>query len=504
MKNRTLALILALAMMAGMLAGCGNSSNDATGGGDSIIVGISDDATAMDPLSINDTNTMSILSNIYEPLVRVNNKNEIIPGLAEKWSVSDDGLEYTFTIRKGVKFHNGEDVTLEDVKWSIEAQVASSYTGPYISCVDHVEIVDDSNIKIVLSYPYAPFLTLCGTYTYVMKESFYGEGGNMAQQPIGCGPYEFVSWAANDKIVLKAYPDYFGGAAKITNLTFKIISNQTSAAISLEAGDIDMYLNVAETDVATLKSNSNIVVDEKPSSAFYYLGLNTEDEILSNEKVRQAIAKAIDRDSMVVGVLDGYAQATRSFIPEGLPGYKADFDPLPYHVDDAKALLAEAGYPNGLDLVITVPESRSAHAQMVQADLKKIGINLTINMRETGAFWDDLENGEYQIMMMGWSYVVMDNDVGYYSLYQSKEVVSGNYPRLNDARVDELLQKGRESSDPAERDAIYGEMEEIVMTSGAYIPLYWRYSIIAYNSKIQNVTNSPCGFYFVYDYSWAA
>ena len=515
MKKKTLALALAMMFVLTALAGCGNKDNGAggeTGGAgnpsgtakDSIVIGIDADATSMDPLRISDTLTMSILSNVYETLVRMTPESEIIPGAAEKWNISEDGKEYTFHLREGMKFHNGDDVTAEDVKYSLDQAVASSYSGPYLAFVDHTEVVDAKTVKVVLQYAYAPFLSLCATYSNIVKEAFYAdEGAKQSKEPIGSGPYQFVSWTNGDKIVLKAFDGYFGEPAPIKNVTYKIIVNSTTAAIALEKGEVDMYINIAPADIATLESKSNLVVTQQPSSAFYFLGLNTESEIFSDVRVRQAVAKAVDRESLIYGVMDGNALEAKSFLMEGLPGYTEGFDPLPYDLEGAKKLLEEVGYPNGLSVTFTVPESRSEHAQMIQADLKKIGMDVKIEILESGAFWDNLENGDYEMMMMGWSYVVMDPDVGVYSLYQSEEIVAGNYVRLNNERLDELLLAGRVSSDEKDRDVIYREAEEIAITEGAYVPLYWRNTIIAYDKNLQNVKVPPCGFYFVYDYSWA-
>lgn len=496
--KRLLALLLILVVT---LAGCGGggAAEHAT---DSIIIGINSDATALDPLHINDTVTMSILSNVYEPLVRMTTDSEIVPALATDWTISPDGLEYTFTIRTDATFHNGDPITVEDIKYSIDMAVESSYTGPYMNFIDHTEIIDDSTVKIVLQYAYAPFLALCTTYSQIVKEDFYTDGGTMmSKEPIGSGPYKFVSWAQGDKIVFEAYEGYYAGTPDITQLTYKIISNSTTATIALETGDIDMYINVAAADIPSLEANSEITLLKEPSSAFYFIGLNMQDEKLSDIRVRQAIAKCVDRDALIIGALDGNGVKTTTFIAEGLPGYTEGFDPLPYNIEEAKALLTEAGYPDGFEMTISVPESRSAHAQMIQADLKKIGINLKIGIVESGAFWDALENGDYEMMIMGWSYVVMDSDVGYYSLYRSDDM-AGNYVRFSDARVDELLQNGRISTEASERAAIYSEIEEIVMNSAAYIPLYWRMDTIAFDAGLTNIEIPPCGFYYVYDYAW--
>lgn len=508
--RKLIAVSMVITVLLGSLAGCGGDSQTDSNAGDtaqkdSIVVGIDADATSMDPLRISDTVSMSILSNVYETLVRMTPESEIIPGAAETWDISEDGTEYIFHLREGMSFHNGDPVTANDVKYSLDQAVESSYSGPYLGFVESTEVIDESKVKVKLKYAYAPFLSLCATYSNIVKEAFYEDGGTVqSKQPIGSGPYKFVAWENGDKIIFEAFEDYYAGVAPIKNLTYKIIVNSTTAAIAIEKGEVDMFINVAPADVKTLEGSEKLIVDQAPSSAFYFLGLNTENEILSDVKVRQAIAMSIDRESLIYGVLDGSGIEARSFIAEGLPGYTENYDPLPYDVEKATALLAEAGYPNGLDLVMTVPESRSEHAQMIQADVKKIGIELEISIVESGKFWEDLENSDYEMMMMGWSYVVMDPDVGFYSLYQSEEIIAGNYVRLNDEKLDELLLQGRISSDETERDAVYRKAEDIAMNSAAYIPIYWRNTIIAYNSSLQGVKIPPCGFYFIYDYSWGA
>ena len=497
--KRLLVALLVFALIFTTACGSNESSSETK---DSIVIGIDSDAVALDPLRINDTLTMSILSNVYEPLVRMTNDSQIVPALATNWEISDDGLEYVFTIRTDATFHNGDPITVDDVKYSLEAAAKSSYTGPYMNFIDKVEILDDETVKVTLQYAYAPFLALCTTYSQVVKESFYDDGGTMmSKEPIGSGPYKFVSWAQGDKIEFEAYEGYYAGEASIKHLTYKIISNSTTAGIALETGDIDVSQNVGSADIAALEEKEGITLLKDQSSAFYFVGMNTNVEELSDVRVRQAIAKCINKENMVVGALDGYGVVTNTFIAEGLPGYDADFDPLPYDVEAAKKLMVEAGYPDGFDLTISIPESRSANAQILKSDLAQIGINLEIGILETGAFWDALENLDYEMMIMGWSYVVMDPDVGYYSLYK-KDDMSGNYTGFGNDEIDGLLQAGRESSDETERAKIYAELEEKVMTQAPYVPLYWRMDAIAFNSDLTGIEIPPCGFYYVYDYAW--
>ena len=495
-------IVLLLAMVMVFTTACGGDGGNSGEAKDSITIGIDSDAVALDPFRVNDTLTMSILSNVYEPLVRMTTDSEIVPALASKWTVSDDGLEYTFTIHTDATFHNGDPITAEDVKYSLEMAKESAYTSPYMGVIDTVEVVDDETVKVTLQYAYAPFLSLCTAFSYVVSEDFYTDDGDkQSKEPIGSGPYKFVSWAQGDKIEFEAYDGYYGGEASIKNLTYKIIGNSTTAALALETGDIDINENVGSADIASFEDKEGITLLQQPSTAFYFIGMNTKVDKLSDVKVRQAIAKSINRQNMIDGALDGYGEPTTTFIAEGLPGYTEGFDPLPYDVDAAKELMAEAGYADGFDLTISVPEERSAQAQLVQADLAQIGINVTIDLIETGAFWDALENGDYEMMIMGWSYVVMDPDVGYYSLYK-KDDISGNYTGFGNEETDGLLQQGRVSSDEAERAEIYAELEEIVMTEAPYVPLYWRVDAIAFNSDLEGVEIPPCGLYYVYDYSW--
>ncbi len=513
--NRKLSIVACILSVALAFSACGSNSSGggstAAGGEpaegnpvkDTLVVGIDVDATAIDPTGVNDITSLSIVSNLVEPLVRLDPQNNIVPALAEKWDISEDGLEYTFYITQGTKYHNGEEVTADDVVYTIHRTIESEYSGPYMSFIDRAEKVDDGTVKVILKYPYAPCLSLLAYYGGVVKESFYADGSDgMSRNPIGSGPYQFVEWAQGDRIVLKAFDGYYKEKAPIENITYKIIKDKTTAAIALEKGEVDMYLDIADTDIPIIEANPNLAFLQEPSVVFYMVSLNTERAPLNNPQVRQAIAKAVDKEAIILGVMDGNALQANSFIPENVPGYIEGFDPLPYNVDLAKAMLADAGYADGLKLTITVPENRSTHAQLLQADLANIGVQTDIEVLEAGAYWDKMEAGEYDISIYGWSYICMDPDVGIYSLYQSGEILAGNYARYNNPKVDQLLSDGRLEADPDKRNAIYQEIETTVMTDAAYIPLYWRYSNVAYDNRLKNVEIPTGDMYYMYNFSW--
>jgi len=502
MKTKIIAVSLTIMLI---LSACSGSSPTLSGGEgrDSLVFGIEADADIMDPTRVGDNITQSLLGNIFEPIVRQDADGNIVPGLADSWDISDDGLEYTFYLASDVTFHDGVPVTVEDVEYTVEMYMASDYTGPYMGFINHCEIVDDSTLKIILDYPYAPCLSTLVMYSGVIRPDFYDADGNMiSREPIGCGPYEFVEWAQGDKIVVKANEDYFREVPPIKNVTYKVIVDKTTAAIALEKGEVDMFQNLANSDLNTIRANPNLDVLVQSSGWFFFLMLNTEVEPFNNIKVRQAIAKAIDKEAMVNELLEGNAEVANSLISKGMSGYIDGFDPLPYDIEAAKALLAEAGYPDGFDTELVVPESRALHAQVIQADLKQIGINVEIKVLEVGTYWDVLEACDFDMSFVRWGYMFNDPDVGIYSLYRSDEVISGNYGQYNNPTVDKLLADARAEGDPVLRDSMYQEIETIVMNDAPDIPIFWSYSNLGYNTAIQNVKIPTADNYMMYRFSW--
>lgn len=502
MKAKKILVLMLAFVMLFTAAGCG-------GGGaaevdkESLIIGIDSDATALDPLKINDTTTMSILSNVYEPLVRMGADNEPVPALATDWEIKDEGKTYIFNLRTDATFHDGTPITAEDVKYTMDQTVASPYTGPYVNFIDKTEVVDEDTVKITLQYAYAPFLALCTVYSEVIPNGCYENADiDMSKMPVGSGPYKFVEWAQGDKIVFEAYEGYYQGQAPIKNLTYKVISDSTTAALALESGEIQMNLNVGTADVESFRSKEGITLLEEAGTAFYYVILNTNVPELQDENVRKAINMAINKQNLIDGANDGFGTATNTFIAEGLPGYRADFNPHPYDVEKAKELMSQSAYPDGFEIALTIPESRSVHGQLLKADLAQIGIDLTIEIVETGTLWETLENMDHQMSIVGWSYVVMDPDVGYYSLYK-KDDLSGNYTGWGNDETDGLLLKGRTSTDAEERDKIYAELEEKYQGAAPYVPLYWGTEFCAHHEGLQGVEIPPCSLYNVYGYSWA-
>lgn len=506
MNKKLISILLVIVLALGLFAGCSDKDKGDKGSTpikDSIVIGQNSDVTTLDAQMFSDLLTESVTLNIYEPVVRVENDGEVVAGVAESWKVSDDGMQYVFSIRKGMKFHNGDDVKPSDVKFTLERCMESPYVQTYFSCIDKVE-ADDSTVTVSLKYPYGPILSIMGSYAGVVSEaSLKADENALARNPIGCGPYKFVEWAQGDKIVLEAYGDYYKGAAPIKNLTFRVIASLSTATISLEKGEIDAFINVSPSDIATIEGNSSLKVDQVSSYIFRFLGINCDKEPFNNVKVRQAIAYALDKEGIIIGAEDGIGQVAESHIPQNVVGYNASFKGNEKNIEKAKQLLAEAGYPNGFSSELLATENRNTHAQIIQANLREIGITVDIKLYESGTFYELLENGEFELQILGWSYICPDPDVAIYDLYKSGGFMAGNYGRYNNPKMDQLLDNGRKSVNADEKQKIYEEIEELAKEDAFNIPLYWTMSNIAYNKGLNGVEASPKLSYFVYNFSWS-
>jgi len=450
-------------------------------------MGSQEDATGLDPRRNSVVFTNAVVCNIYEQILRMDAYGNVVPGLAKEWELSQDGKELTLHIVTGAKYHNGEPVTAEDVVFTIKDMQTCAYSSSNFAFIDRAEVVDEATVKVYFKYAYGPALKLFTTKSGIVKESFMANGeDSLARAPIGCGPYEFVEWINGDKIVLKAFDGYFGEAPSIKNIIYKIIPDSTTGAVALEKGEVDIYLNTADADLPTLEANPNLKVLLHSIGKWQFIQINTTKPPLDNMKVRQAIAMAIDRESLIIGAAEGNGDPTYSFTPEGYPGHIPGVEINKYDVEKAKALLAEAGYPNGFSgISFTVMPRYSVTAQCLQADLRKIGIIADIEIVEGGSFWSVMEKGEFYMSSYGWNVISLDPDVALDRIYRSTQVMAGNYTRYNNPRVDEIFDLGKVEPDQAKRDTLYKELVEITLTEAAYVPLYWSLKSIAFNKDLE-------------------
>lgn len=514
MKKRVSLLLAAALTLTLLLPGCGTAGQTSEASGsekkDTLVIGQYGDAPNLDPHNCLNDNGMRVMINVYDPLVRMDENFKPVPCVAESWEASEDGLEYTFIIKKGIKFHNGEELKPSDVVFTINRGVESPQANPSYSGVAGAELVGDNAVKVTLTGPNTQILAalslpLAGILSEKAVTEATANGGTYGREPVGSGPYKLSNWVTGEKIELIAFEDYHMGPATIKNVTFRAIEDQSAAVISLETGDIDAYVDLNQSNFNLIESNENLELHLGPSFGYQYVAFNCSKAPFDNVKVRQALAHAVDKTAMVMGINDGVGDIIDTIASPDMVGYTEDITKYDYNLETAKQLLAEAGYPNGFSCDIAVYlDSYAKYAQVLQASLKEIGVEASVTMLERSAFDDLTYTGKADIFFYGNTYSGPDmSDVSVYNLLHSKNIETHN-SRINfrSETIDQLLDEGRATLDDEARGAIYEQLLQELSEEVPIVPFIWTYKNIATNKNLKNVYVQPQSIYYVYEYEW--
>jgi peptide/nickel transport system substrate-binding protein len=446
----------------------------------------------------------SLYRQIYEPLYFYNHNNGTVENrLAVSHTISEDGLEYTFTIKEGVKFHNGEEVTAEDVAFTVEEAAKSAYIGSTIANFKDAEVIDKYTVKLVLEAPYASFLENV-SQLYILPKAYYNEVGKdgFEEKPIGCGAYMFVDRLPGSHITLKAFPDYYRGEAPIKDVKMMITSDATASALALEAGEINI-IDLSSANYEKFKAMDNVTVLECPSPHITTIHFNTEVAPFDNKLVRQAINYAVDREFMMEVAVDGLGEVTSNIVHPMMFGHSPNARTYEYNPEKAKELLAEAGITTPMNIgTIRCTSFGEKIAPILQENLAEIGLIADIEVSDI-SFIDDACKGNYSIGIMGlvvYNGVALDMDA-YSILFHSSAIDAFNLPRIDNPRIDELFALGRAAVDEAERLAYYQELNELVQEDTGWCMLYSKYTLMACTSDLNVTLYAPGAIYF-YDCSW--
>src|SRR5690625_4295810 len=370
------ALLLILALVVSACSSGTEDSSSETGAdgedtGDTeekvIIVGLEAEPTSMDAHQLSDYNTSRTAMELYNQLVRFKDgSTELEPDLAEKWDISEDGLEYTFYLRDDVEFHDGTPFNADAVKFSIDRQIDPDHpfhdTGQYpyadftFGMVDSVEVVDEYEVKITLSEPFAPFLSNMAMHSAsIVSPSAVEEfGDDFTANAVGTGPYKLVKWDPGVEVILEKNEDYFKGAPSIDKLIFKPITESETRLAELEVGNLDLIVNVPPDNLQYLREDDRVQVLEEPSMHVWWTAFNTQIEPFDDVRVRQAFNYAINKESIIENILQGTGELANSPLPPIVWGHKPNVDNYPYDPEKAKELLEEAGYGDGLSITYSI------------------------------------------------------------------------------------------------------------------------------------------------------
>ncbi len=475
---------------------------DDAGGRTDLIIAVDADVASLHPFEFSTTVEIDVLDQIYDTLMYMNpdGEHEPEPRVAESYEISEDGLDYTFHIRDDVKFHDGTPVTVEDIVFSIEQYKESEYQGSQISMLSSVEATDDHTVVCHLDTPYAPFLLgLCSPY--ITSKAYYdSDPDGFATKPMGCGPYKFVNRTIGTSIELEANEDYYRGAPSIKKVTFNVLPEITTRAISLMSKTID-FAEVDATVLSQLETDDTIQVDEVLTSGFAYVSMNLEKEPFNDPLVRQAVNYAIDRENIVNVCYEGKAEVNSNICAKHRFGYSDDQLQYTYDPEKAKELLAEAGIETPYNLgSLLVAEEYSNLAAVVQNDLKQVGLEVEIDTREFNSFIGSLTEGDYTISVLQ---MALEGDTQQLEMaFITDYIGMANNARYSDPEMDDLFNQTRAETDTAKREELFHQILEKAQNEAIYAVLCNPLTIYAHSTDLKCPEFPLEGNYYVYDFSW--
>jgi peptide/nickel transport system substrate-binding protein len=474
------------------------------------------DARRLNPIIANDSASGTINDQVFNGLVKYDKDIKLVGDLAERWVVSPDGKTITFHLRKGVKWHDGEEFTAEDCLFTyqklMDPKVATPYSSSYMD-VKKAEVVGRYTFRVTYKEPFSPALESWGM-GMIPRHVLEGKDINtdpFNRHPIGTGPYRFKEWIAGQKIVLQANDDYFEGRPNIDEFIYRIIPDSSTMFQELLSGGVDMmgltpiqYLRKSEAR----RIRDNYQKFRYPTNAFTYLGYNLRNPLFADKRIRQALAYAIDRQTIIDGILLGLGKPCTGPFSYVSWAYNPSVKSYPYDPGRANRMLAEAGWKdtdgdgildkNGKPFQFTIlinqgNNERIRAAEIIQQNLKKVGVEVNIRVMEWQAFLEQiLDKHTFDADMGGWS---MGRDPDLYDIWHSSKTLKGeyNYIAYSNPEVDRLLVAGRRTFDIEKRRKIYYRIHEILAEEQPYAFLYVPDATPIVHKRFKGIEPAPLG-----------
>ncbi|MHB8619631.1 MAG: ABC transporter substrate-binding protein [Chloroflexota bacterium] len=485
-----------------------SASPSASAAATKVVVAQGTDPTTMDPDMQRETTTQNVQMHFYDPLLARDANNKYQAMLATSWKVVDNNT-MEFKLRSGVKFSNGEPFNADVAKYNLDrvagllAGAKKTLNANSYASIAKVDAVDPTTLRIHTKHP-DPLLLAYLTQKLMVPMKLTQDKGfdALATQAVGTGPYRLTQWVKNDHLNMQADPTYFRGAAKIQQVVFRPIPQAATSLAELKAGNVDLIVNVTPDNVPELKSNSKLDVKTVPSARVTMLWLNTTEKAMMKKKeVRQALNYAVDVDSIVKNVMDGYAVKMSTFVPKFFTGYDPKGKYYNYDPAKAKKMLAAAGYPNGFEMEILYPHGRYLNAgQVVQAIAgmyAKVGIKVKINAVEFGVFAKQTQQHKMnESMFAAWGNAPLD------AWDTMNNVVRGGaiFSWYKNPQVDALIKKAGSTIDAQKHAQYLRQAERIIHDDAPFVFLYEQVDIYG-TSKRLNWTPRPDEEIYMYDAS---
>lgn len=496
----TLPSMMALHQMSGGIGVSAATSQDATPEpvpGGTLKIGLQADPAELDPHKTSLTAAWHVIEHVYENLVTTDETLAPIPGLAESWDISEDGITYTFNLRQGVLFHNGREFVADDVKYSMERLLDPATASPSIddlSSVETVDVADDYTAVITLKAADSSFLAkLMGSSISMVPKEEVEANGDLMQTMVGTGPFRFVDYVPNTQVTLERFEDYWDSPYPyLDGLELIIVPDNTSRTTALVTGTVDLVEYAPVQDLPIFEQDETIEVVGNENTNIRYMGINVTREPFGMIEVRQAMAMAIDRGPIIDSAVFGYGTPTNVVFPEsywaGIPSQVAAPD-----IEGAKALLEEVGLGDGFETTIQSWAQYSFlfnAAIVIQEQLRQIGIEAEVDLQENAVLLENYFGGNFDLSVTGTSAYVDPNDV-IQSNFGTDQ--SANGEGYSNPEIDRLIEEGVAVTDQADRAEIYAEVQSILLEDLPWINLFIAEQYEALKTYVEGYVHIPTG-----------
>lgn len=454
---------------------------------DTVIIGVANDITTLDPQGSNTDANMMAFYLTHERLVNVDpDTNEVVPGLAESWTVSEDGCTYVFTLPANVTFTDGSKLTAEDVKYTYDKAKTSSFAKQKVADVSSVTALDDTHVEVVLSKANQDWITLMAHGGMSIMSKVACEADPVKGPYLGSGMFALEDWVPGDYVSFVRYDGYRGGAAPSKRIVFKLFKEASTRLIALQTGEIDVCIDPSTTDLERIKTDANLELIQTPDVVLLYIPMQMEKPGLNNVHVRKALAYCADKESMVIAGKDGLGTVHNNYINRGQFGLNPNIHVYEYNIAKAKEELALSGYkPGELTFHIMVDkEFKKTMALIFQASCAQAGINIVLDEMETAALKGKLNDAalDYQLCIyqftddLGTDYTLRNQCGSTFDAAKGVRVKNGsNRPNMKDEKFDEMIDKALVETNPETRKQMYYEAENYLDEVCPLIPICTSY-----------------------------
>lgn len=465
---------------------------ESTASTDTLRVILNSEPSNLDPHNNTRLTAWAVQEEVFDKLVTKDDDGNIVPDLAIKWEQIDDKTT-RFYLRDDVTFHDGTKLTADDVVFSLQRACEASGSKTFFIAFDaeNIKKVDDYTVDVATKEPFAAVLNYLASArgAILCKSAVESKGDEeFGRSPVGSGPFKFVSWTTGDKIVLERNEEYWGDKPAYTNLQFRFVTEATNRAIEVETGGADIAYSIAANDAERLQGNSDVSVITGPAYQYVYVSMNMSDETLKDHKVRQALTEAIDIPSLVEAVYGDSAQVADSYMSPSV-AYHVSMEPKTYDPEDAKKLLAEAGYDDGLELTIKMAEDNnfSTMAEIIQGMWAEVGVTANIESMEQATYLEKANAGEVQIGMASTNAVSGDPD----NAMMIWRTTAVNAIQACDPKIDEYLNAGASEFDTEKRAEIYKEVQQYMWNQDYAVPVCFPNVTYATRSNVSGLQCNP-------------